>query len=315
MRRRALFLGLASVLAVPAITCEGSRLPSHAPATTERPARPTPPALTNRALHVRVRPESMEVRVGAQEQRQSIPLETPAGARIARALERQGGCASETKPTAQLLVDASVQTGTFFVVAKELLRGGWTDLRIEVSTPDGTSLVPVRFPEFCGCLAHRPERVCVHPELTLSREGAAVSFFPARAGPCRNALRHAEDADLPVKREAPLDRRHFIVEIGQDCADQPSRPLDRKLEATLRRTYALAPGCPYATLFVGPDVQWESVEQALALLTLDLGWSVTLEPNRQAADHCEAILEEPTLPPPWRGAADAAEKCSEQPMQ
>jgi hypothetical protein len=129
-----------------------------------------------------------------------------------------------------------------------------------------------------------------------------MDFGPASRN--RDAMRSFVDKDLPkLSGDAPLDRRRTIVRDDESCANPRPRPLDHGAETILRRAYALAPGCPYATLSVQRGVPWGSIERALVLLGVELGWSVTLNPDFDTARDCDAVLRESELPEPWMGVA------------
>ena len=305
--RRTLALGLVALSAWPT-ACRDAQPPEPKAASQQARAQhsPAPPA-DDATLVVRISTEAVELVSPSRPTGRSIPLDERAGPAIAQVLEQPEAAA--TKPDARLTIDDDVRVDALYVVVTELLGAGFTELEADVTTAAGTRAVPLQFPTLCGCIAEQPLRICVHPELTLSVEGAAVGFFPARAGPCRSAMLRARDADAVIERPAALDRRRRVVESTPSCAEQSPRPIDGALETLLRRTYALAPGCPYAALLLEPDVPWASVEPALALLALDLGWSVTLETPSQA-DPCEATIEASALPDPWPGVATETERCA-----
>lgn len=283
------------MLAVP-WACDASDAPAGAP----------PPALAEAtseigtALHVRVRQRTIELNASTTSTLELRPGDdlTP----LTRALEQLVPKDADSTGPVTIAVDPEVPGEWVLFVLRELARVGWSEPEVELGT---SRRVPVSLPNFCGCIADVPTARCVHPQVAVHASGIAIGSFPTRRGPCPNAVLSLAASAAPVLAPSPpLDRPRLVIEDPSQCRDgrTPYRSIDAaELQSTLRRVHALAPGCPFSVLRVGPEVAWSQVEPVIDVLGHELGWSITLELAATDVLGCEATLLASELPAPWRG--------------
>ncbi|MBL4688842.1 MAG: hypothetical protein JKY37_29905 [Nannocystaceae bacterium] len=192
-----------------------------------------------------------------------------------------------------------------------------------------------------ACRATEASERCARSKVYLRNDGITIQARDGLTGPCHYAMKGPGDNALELEtefdaaglglispgsaqprtfEESALQRRvdaakgraakdptrwqHRAI-AGQDgvCPTAPLNVAPQQLAATIRSTHALAPGCPYGFIEIGPGVPWSTFVLSLSALTLGAGVNAACQftiTDDGPAEACAAPLPRALLPEPRR---------------